>query len=111
MVTILQYPDVLTYKKVISGGSHYDGDGNLVIDPQATETVSLRCRAEANDKGQYIISEDGAKVEYGWVIYFPLPAPAIAFGTDIQITRNGNLRASGELQRLVVNQLNAKGWL
>jgi len=111
VVSAVQYPDILTYEKVIGGGSSYDEDGNLIIDPIATETVSLRCRAEANTKGQYLISDDGHQVEYDWVIYFPHQANEIPYGTPIQVTRNGTLRATGIIKRSVVDQLNARAWV
>ena len=107
----IQYPDILTYEKVTGGGSHYDEDGNLVIDSPVTETVSLKCRAEANTKGQYLISEDGQQVEYGWLVYLPLPAIEIPYGTIVQVSRKGIIRAKGDIKRSVVDQLNAKAWV
>lgn len=109
---VKQYPDILTYQKVCSvGGTSYDSEGNVVITDPVSEEISIKCRVEANSKGQYLIIEDGKKVEYGWMIYLPLPSSEIPFGTEVNVDRNGVLVAKGIVKRSVVNQLNAMLWV
>lgn len=111
MVSVKQYPDVMEYVTTTTATEPYqDDDGNWINPEPVTETVKLKCRAEANTKGDYAIAEDGQQISYGWVVYYRGKIE-IPFGTSLTITRNGSLRASGTVKRSVVDQLNCKAWV
>lgn len=111
MVGVKQYPDVLEYARTTTADDPYqDNDGNWVYPEPVTETVKIKCRAEANTKGDYAIAEDGQQIRYGWIVYYK-DKIEIPFGTHVTVKRNGVIRASGTVKRSVVDQLNSKAWV
>lgn len=112
MVTPSQYPDVLTCERVTAGSSHYDSNGNLVVTQPTTETLTMRCRAQANTSGREIVATDGNRIIYDWYVLISIKdAKDIPAGTNVVITRKGVQRAKGSVKRCVIDQLNGKVWL
>lgn len=108
---VRQYPDILTYKQVSGGGSTYDADGNLVVISPTETDISVSCRVEANSSGQYVTGQDGQRIDFAWTVYFPKSVLEIPTGTNITISRDGKVRATGEIKRFTTNQLNANAIL
>ncbi len=112
MVTVKQYPDVLTWVKTTGGSSSYDSDGNLIVTGGSTTTVTMQCRAQANSQGKQITGVDGKSIVFDWLILVKLAeAQQIPYDASVSVTRNGVVRAIGTVKRCVIDQLNAKVYL
>jgi len=104
---VRQYPDILMYEQVSGGGSSYDADGNLIVVPPTETAVYVSCRAEANSRGQYVTGQDGQRIDFAWIVYFPKNVSALPTGMSVTISRDGKERAAGAIKRFTINQLNA----
>lgn len=108
---ISQYPHILKFDIVTGGGEESDENGDTLIVPGATTTIEVKCRFEPNADGQVIVSADGAKLEFGWIVYMPLDQNSVESGTVIRGYNGEDLIAEGAVKRFSEGQLNARLWV
>lgn len=109
---IIQYPHILRFDIVTGGVEEIDENGDTVIVPGQATTIEVKCRFEPNADGQVIVSADGAKLEFGWIVYMPLDQIVVESGIMIRgYTGDDQLIAEGDVKRYSKGQLNARLWV
>ena len=105
---VKQYPHILEYAAV--NASTQDPQGNWVTG-SSTGNLEKQCRAEPNSGNGYLTSEQGVRIDYGWIVYLPLPVEIIPAGTRVEVKKDGVTIASNTVKRFHEGQLNARIWL
>jgi len=108
---VVQYPHILKFDIVTGGSEEIDENGDTVIVPGATTAIEVKCRFEPNADGELIVSADGAKLDFGWIVYMPLDQVEVESGTVIRGYNGADLIADGDVKRYSKGQLNAKLWV
>jgi hypothetical protein len=108
---IIQYPHILKFDVITGGVEEVDENGDTVIVPGQTTTIEVKCRFEPNADGELIVSADGAKLDFGWIVYMPLDQVEIESGTVIRGYNGDDLIAEGDVKRYNKGQLNARAWV
>lgn len=103
-----QYPDSIAITTYASSWQNASS-GQWTIGASAGYTFD--CRAEANDKGRQVMSDDGKLTDYTFQAYMPPTTTIIPSGSDFVLTSilNGVIR--GKVKRGHNGQLNSKLWL
>jgi hypothetical protein len=108
---IIQYPHILKFDIVTGGSEVNDENSDTLIVPGQTTTIEVKCRFEPNADGELIVSADGAKLDFGWIVYMPLDQVEIESGTVIRGYNGDDLIAEGDVKRYNKGQLNARAWV
>jgi hypothetical protein len=108
---VIQYPHILKFDIVTGGSEEIDENGDTVIVPGATTNVEIKCRFEVNGSGEQIPSNDGLKLDYGWIVYMPLGNSDIPEGVEIEGYHNEALIASGTVKRFFEGTMNTRAWV
>lgn len=104
---IIQYPHKMVI--TVTTPATQDANGNWL--PGSTTTIEKACRAEPNGSNGYIIGDDGARIDYAWTVYMPLPAVSAKTGAKVKVYNGIDLFCTDTVKRLSVGQLNARIWL
>lgn len=108
---INQYPHILKFDLITAGEPYIDENGDTVIPNGTTATIEVKCRFEPNQKGETIPTNDGLQLNYGWIVYLPLPQLDIPEGITIKGFDKEKQIASGNVKRFSKGQLNARAWV
>lgn len=108
---IIQYPNILRFTQTTAGEPYRDENGDIVIPDGTTTLFEIKCRFEPNQKGETIPSNDGLQLNYGWIVYMPLPQLDIPEGIMITGFYGEKQIASGTVKRFSKGQLNARAWV
>jgi hypothetical protein len=108
---VVQYPHTLKFDIATGGSEEIDENGDTIIVPGATATIEVKCRLEPNGSGEYLTSNDGLRVEYGWTAYMSLNQVEVPEGTQIRGYLGDNMMAYGTVKRFSKGQLNARAWV
>jgi hypothetical protein len=108
---IIQYPNILKFDQLTGFTTTTDENGDTVIVPGAVTTIEIKCRFEPNGTGQYLIGQDGLRLDFGWIVYQPLGQLDIPEGLEIKGYLGDKLIASGTIKRFSKGQLNARAWV
>ena len=111
-MVVIQYPHVMKMGTYHNGSESIDENGDTIINGERTE-YDYRCRFEPNSKGEFITSADGGRIEFDWIVYFPLPISGIAEGAVVRGTdsQGSNQFAAGTIKRFNAGQMNARVWI
>jgi hypothetical protein len=110
-MVVIQYPHILKLDLVSGSTTETDANGDTVIVPGTTTTVEIKCRFEPNGTGQYLIGQDGLRLDFGWIVYQPLGQLEIPEGFEVKGYLGEKLIASGTIKRFSQGQLNARAWV
>jgi hypothetical protein len=105
---VIQYPHTL--KVFYSEGSTKDVKGNW-SKPGADTIREGLCRCEPNGSSGFITAADGARIDFAWTVYLPLPQSRIQEGSRVEVWNGEEKLASDTVKRFSQGQLNARLWL
>lgn len=107
--SLVQYPHRITLTAVVN--STTDDDGNYV-NVAGGETKELDCRAESSTGNGFITQPGGTRIDFSWIVYFPLPIEQVKEGTAAEVRNEYNeLILTDTVKRFSRGQLNARIWL
>ena len=102
-----QYPDSIVITTAASGSQNASG----VWTAGATGSYSFDCRAEVNGTGKRIPSNDGALIDYSFLVFLPVMTTIIPPESDYVLTLLSNSTITGKVKRAFNGQLNSRLWL
>jgi hypothetical protein len=105
-----QYPHKMIL--TVETGTVQDANGDWV--PGTPEIIEQECRAEPSGGNGYISTPGGTKINYGWIVYMPLPAAKIQPGTIIEVQDPNNADETilkDKVLQFNRSQQNARLWL
>jgi hypothetical protein len=108
---VIQYPNILKFDLVSGSTTETDENGDTVILPGTITTIEIKCRFEPNGTGQYLIGQDGLRLDFGWIVYQPLGQIDIPEGIEVKGYLGVKVIASGTIKRYSQGQMNARAWV
>ncbi|MDO6389000.1 hypothetical protein Q4E40_02590 [Pontibacter sp. BT731] len=106
---IKQHPHTLQY---IAEGTPAYQDGEGYWEPGEPGSLEvIKCRAEANSKGELVKTADGAQVSFRFTVYLPKGTASIPYGTEVKIFAGGELLAEEQVKNFHPGQLNCRLWV
>jgi hypothetical protein len=102
-----QYPDSIVVTTAASASQNASG----IWTAGATTNYTFSCRAEVNGTGRKIVGNDGALMDFSFVVFMPVTTVVIPDGSDFVLTALSNGVISGKVKRASNGQLNSRLWL
>jgi hypothetical protein len=110
MVTVIkQYPHILKTTTASPEASYVNGKwvpGTGTV----TDVVEI-CRAESSSGNGYLTQADGVKINFSWIVYFPLSVSKKEIGEKVTIYDGEELMITDTVKRFSRGQLNSRAWL
>lgn len=103
-----QYPHILTITENSISTRDVNGDWST---PTETVTLIWKCRAESNSANGYLISADGSRIDFSWIVCMPLLSQDIIIGSKMTVTDKGEIRLSDKVKRFSRDFFNSRVWL
>ncbi|WP_231489911.1 hypothetical protein [Pedobacter sp. Leaf170] len=108
---VVQYPNDLKYSSS-SAESVYDQEsGTWSAASPGVEQPFIKCRAEMNDKGRLVASNDGTQLEYSYTVYMTKDCPVFNFGQIVEVHNSDGLLIKSSVKKFSRGQLNARLWV
>lgn len=108
---IVQYPHDLKYSS-LPGESVYDQEsGTWNNGIGGVQQPLLKCRAEMNDKGKLVASNDGVQLEYSYTVYTAKDCPAFMYGQVVEVLDSDGSLIKASVKKFSRGQLNARLWV
>lgn len=107
-MVVNQYPHKILFSSATD--STRDADGNWIAGTTGVQ-LDKDCRAEVNGSSGYIVSPDGSRIDFAWLVYLPLPVDPVAEGTSVTVKDGDVTIATDTVKRFSKGQLNARIWL
>jgi hypothetical protein len=102
-----QYPDSIVVTTSASGSQNASG----IWTPGASGVYTFQCRAEPNGTGRQIMGNDGALIDYSFLVFMPVTTVVIPAGSEYLLSTLNNGTFSGKVIRPSNGQLNSRLWL
>jgi hypothetical protein len=102
-----QYPDSITVTTSASASQNASG----IWTAGASGSYTFLCRAEVNGTGRQIAGDDGAMIDYSFLVFLPVTTVVIPPGSGFILTALSNGTISGKVKRASNGQLNSRLWL
>lgn len=108
---IEQYPHRLIYRTEATEAVWDDVNGGWIPGIPGV-VVIVRCRAIPEGAGKTVLNTDGARVNYGFDLAFPLGIAKIPDGTEVEVANESDeLIVKDRLIRHFEGQLHGRGWI
>lgn len=105
---MVQYPHTLKTLTVGTDATYVNG--TWIAGTPAAE-IEEPCRAESSTGDGYLTQADGKRIDFSWVVYFPLSVTKKGIGEKIKIFDGEELIVTDSVKRFSRGQLNARAWL
>jgi hypothetical protein len=102
-----QYPDSITITTSASASQNASG----IWTAGASGSYTFSCRAEVNGTGRQIAGDDGAMIDYSFLVFLPVTTVVIPAGSGFVLSALSNGTISGTVKRASNGQLNSRLWL